>query len=150
EDLGASFATVQKEQYLLERKKRKSEREREKEWDKESKELITGHISLERSRAAHGNGDALSRRDALWCQTASPSRSELRERVCGRRPGEVRGEVIEGRYVLTCWLHPQTLYGGPEEMGHTEIPLTADHSEIKEGALPFIGCQVAYGKSVKR
>ncbi|KAJ8332829.1 hypothetical protein SKAU_G00417250 [Synaphobranchus kaupii] len=33
---------------------------------------------LKEAGAAHVNADALSRRDALWCQAAPPSRSELR------------------------------------------------------------------------
>ncbi|XP_035273675.1 uncharacterized protein LOC118227386 [Anguilla anguilla] len=32
---------------------------------------------------------------------------------CGRRQGEVRGVVIEGRYVAARWLHPRALYGLP-------------------------------------
>ena len=65
---------------------------------------------VHRSGAAHGNADALSRRDALGSWTAPPSLSELRGRVCGRRQG---GVVIEGRYVAACWLHPQALQGLP-------------------------------------
>ncbi|KAJ8411963.1 hypothetical protein AAFF_G00142300 [Aldrovandia affinis] len=65
------------------------------------------------SGAAHGNADALSRRDALWCQAAPPSQSELRKGVCGRRPGEVRGAVIEGKYLTARWLHPKAIYGLP-------------------------------------
>ena len=56
-----------------------------------------------RSGAAHGNADALSRRDALSCWTAPPSRSELRGGVCGARRaqgGQRRcGKVVEGHYV---------------------------------------------------
>ncbi|KAJ8351611.1 hypothetical protein SKAU_G00230870 [Synaphobranchus kaupii] len=40
-----------------------------------------------RSGAAHGNADALSRRDALGSWAAPPSQSELRGAVCGSRRG---------------------------------------------------------------
>ncbi|XP_021462259.1 neurofibromin 2a (merlin) isoform X2 [Oncorhynchus mykiss] len=48
-----------------------------------------------RSGAAHGNADALSRRDALGSWTAPPSRSELRGGMCGRRQGEVKNKILE-------------------------------------------------------
>ncbi|KAJ8401318.1 hypothetical protein AAFF_G00385490, partial [Aldrovandia affinis] len=58
-----------------------------------------GKPSGQRSGAAHGKADAQSRRDTLLCQNAPPSRSELRKRGCGSRPGEVRGIIIEGKYL---------------------------------------------------
>ncbi|KAJ8403427.1 hypothetical protein AAFF_G00351990 [Aldrovandia affinis] len=51
----------------------------------------------EMSGAANGNTDALSRRDALWCQAAPPSPSELRGKVCDSRPEATQGLVIDGR-----------------------------------------------------
>jgi hypothetical protein len=32
-------------------------------------------------------------------------------RYCGRLQGEVRGLVIEGRYLAAHWLHPRAVYG---------------------------------------
>ena len=45
--------------------------------------------------AAHGNADALSRREALGNWTSPPSRSELSGRACGRQQGGVRGLTRE-------------------------------------------------------
>ncbi|XP_064195362.1 uncharacterized protein LOC135256967 [Anguilla rostrata] len=49
-----------------------------------------------------------------WEQQPSPHRTMVEHGgVCGRRQGEVRGVVIEGRYVAARWLHPRALYGLP-------------------------------------
>ena len=48
---------------------------------------------VHRSGTAHGNADALSRRDALGSWSAPPSRSELRGRICGSRQETLRGTV---------------------------------------------------------
>jgi len=69
---------------------------------------------VHRSGAAHGNANALSRRDALGSWTTPPSWSELRGRVCGKFQGGRRGIV---KYLSACWLHPRALYGLPGHKG---------------------------------
>ena len=64
---------------------------------------------IHRSGASHGNANALSRKDVLGGWAAPPSWSELRGEVCGRRQGEVRGVVIEGRYLAARWIHPRAI-----------------------------------------
>ena len=52
---------------------------------------------IHRSGTAHGNADALSRREALGGWSA-PRSSELRGRVCGSRATTPLGWIAEGRY----------------------------------------------------
>ena len=68
---------------------------------------------VHRAGAAHGNADALSRRDALGTWTAPPPGSELRGGVCGSRRGRARGTVMEGRYVRFSALFPMPRFGVP-------------------------------------
>ncbi|KAJ8400783.1 hypothetical protein AAFF_G00391370 [Aldrovandia affinis] len=76
--------------------------------------------ALKPSGAAHVNADALSRRDALWCQAAPPSWSELRGGgMCGSRPEAYQGVVVEEQYIVVRWLHPCTIMGSPGLTGHT-------------------------------
>ena len=77
---------------------------------------------VHRSGAAHGNADALSRRDALGGWAAPPSRSELRGRVCDSRQRSLRGEVREHRYVPfpTFTLMPK--YGVPLQSAKVTTP----------------------------
>lgn len=66
---------------------------------------------VHRSGAAHGNADAMSRRDALGGWAAPPSRLELRRGVCGSQPRtRPRGEVRDGKYRL----FPVLPHCGPE------------------------------------
>lgn len=85
---------------------------------------------VHRSGAAHGNADALSRKDALGSWTTPHGGGGGRK--C---QGEVWGVVIEGRYLAARWLHPRALYGLPAVRTSAEVGSSPCSGGVRWSAL---------------
>ena len=78
---------------------------------------------IHRSGKRHGNADALSRRDALFCGFTPTGTSVSGKRMCGA----VRGCILEGRYVPALWLQAQGVLapsGGQRTTPHPGVHRT--------------------------
>ena len=96
---------------------------------------------VHRSGAAHGNANAMSRRDALGSWSGPPPRSDLRGGVCGSRRGRPRGIIMEGRYYpvppqggahrIEAWTTPNPNHPHPVHLRRLTSPAARTNQEMR-------------------